>query len=102
MEIFRPSGATVAIDEDEFRSMVERGDTVRELKRFLAGQVGYSRFQQRLCDRSDELPDDMPVRPLSRANLFIVGHCEPDEEMDRRLYRACEHGHLGEVEKLLQ
>ena len=62
MEILKNSGNSFAISEDEFRLMVECGHTITDVKRFLAERVGYSRFQQRLCDRFAQFPDDIPVR----------------------------------------
>ena len=44
--------------------MVENGKTVEDLKKLLAGQVGYSRLQQRLLSEDMGELQDMLVRQL--------------------------------------
>eukprot|EP00913_Durusdinium_trenchii_P002907 g2694.t1 len=90
--------------EDEFRSMVEEGKAIGDLKRLLADQLGCSRFRQRLflLNGDDELPDDMLVGPdLShRLQLVILNYSVPDSP--EPLLRACAKNRLEEVERLLQ
>ena len=88
MQVTAVSGRNVAqLQEDELRCMTDSGKVVRDLKRLLSGQLGCSRFQQRLfSDELGELEDDLPLRPLSRVQLVVLPLCVPDWD------RQEEHG----------
>ena len=95
------SGATIAkLDEDELRCMVERGCTIRDLKRIIADGVGHSNFRQRLFTESGELQDDMPLAPWPSVRL-VLDFNVPDETMEE-LLRNCNKKGLAELDTLLQ
>ena len=82
--------------------MVEQGQTIRDLKQFLAERIGYSRFRQRLFGVMGELRDDMQVRPPPRVQLVILDFCAPDEAVEEELLRTCGENDVGKLEQLLQ
>ncbi|CAK9051210.1 unnamed protein product [Durusdinium trenchii] len=83
--------------------MVESGQSVKDLKKFLASRIGYSRFRQRLVtEEMGELQDDMPVRKLPSLQLVILDFCAPEQATSEALLLACENNRVVEVEQLLQ
>ena len=104
MEIQALSGATVTqLHEEELSCMVESGQSVKDLKKFLASRIGYSRFRQRLVtEEMGELQDDMPVRKLPSLQLVILDFCAPEQATSEALLLACENNRVVEVEQLLQ
>ncbi|CAK9040607.1 unnamed protein product [Durusdinium trenchii] len=104
MEIQALSGATVSqLHEEDLLCMVESGQSVKDLKKLLAGEVGYSRFRQRLfSEEMGELQDDMPVRKLPSLQLVILDFCAPEEANSEALLLACQNNRVVEVEQLLQ
>ena len=104
MEIQALSGATVTqLHEEELSCMVESGQSVKDLKKFLASRIGYSRFRQRLVSEElGELRDDMPVKKLPSLQLVILDFCAPEQATSEALLLACQNNRVVEVEQLLQ
>ncbi|CAK9117943.1 unnamed protein product [Durusdinium trenchii] len=104
MEIITLSGATVTqLDKEGWGYMVESGKTVRDLKKLLAGRVGYSRFRQRLLSGDmGELQDDLLLRQLPSVQLVVLDFCMPEETIWEDLLLACENNRVVEVTQLLQ
>ena len=102
MEVVALSGATIAkLDEDALHGMVEQGYTIRDLKRFLANRIGYSRFRQRLFNgETKELADDMFLTPLPCVQLVLLDFGASDTT--KELLKNCRQNRVHEVEKLLQ
>ena len=104
MEIRTLSGdAVTRLHEEELGCMVESGTSIGDLKKLLAGRIGYSRFRQRLLsDDIGELQDNMPVRKLTSVQLVILDFCAPEETVWEKLLFACENNLVVEVATLLQ
>ena len=96
MDIITLAGAVLTqLHEDELGCMVASGKPVRDLKRLVAREIGYSRFRLRLLsEEMGELEDDMPVRLLPSLQLVILDSCVPEEANWQALRLACENNRV--------
>lgn len=97
------SGAMVAeLDAQELQEMVQSGQTIRNLKQRLAGQIGCSRFRQRLLGESGELQDDLPLTSWTSLQLVVLDFSPPSPRGDLRFLTACAENCWPSVERMLQ
>ena len=78
------------------------GQTVKSLKTLVAKQIGVSRFRQRwLSEDHSELKDDAFVS-ASDVQLIVLDFVEAEDGEVNKLFDACAHNFLGQVDELLR
>eukprot|EP00435_Cladocopium_sp_Y103_P010626 s837_g2.t1 len=93
------SGEALAVVDDY------EGKTAKEVKQYLAAQVGVSRFRQRFWsdDWSHEIQDDeVFTADLVKVQLVVLDFLLPVIEEERRMIAASRDSDLGALELLLQ
>ena len=81
--------------------------SVRRLRQYLTEthfQKSYTRFQLKILDQAGQLDDNLIISPPAELQLMILSYPETnsDEELETRLFGACEQGDLQEVETCLE
>ena len=82
-----------------------QGKTAKEVKQFLATQIGVSRFRQRCLsdDGSKQTEDDeVSVSELVKIQLVVLDFCPRTTEEDQMMITASRDNDLFTIEKLLQ
>ena len=93
------SGEAVAFLEEH------EGKTAKDLKRYVAAQIGMSRFRQKLWseDWSHEIPDDEVFTAEEvKMQLVLSEFWPPESEQDARMIAASESNDTKALEKMLQ
>ena len=83
--------------------MDDEGKTVKEVKEFLATQIGVSRFRQRFWseDWSHEMQDD-EVFAAMKVHLIVLNLLPPEDEESQRMIAASMDNDVAALEALLQ
>ena len=93
------SGATLALLD---AAEVE-GKSAREVKNALAGQLGVTRFRQKLLSDDGRLIKDAEVfSGTAKIQLVKLDFCPPDEEGHRKMFNASASGDVTALGELLE
>ena len=89
---FAASGEEVAVlDSQRFERLIRReGGSIVDLKRYVSGRVGCSRFRQRILHGSDgELGDEEGIHAGQELQLVILDFLPPSRAADQSFINAC-------------
>ena len=92
-----------AVSGEEMCVVDDEGKTVKEVKEFLATQIGVSRFRQRFWseDWSHEMQDD-EVFAAMKVHLIVLNLLPPEDEESQRMIAASMDNDVAALEALLQ